>query len=168
MMLDVFCGAQEPLKNKAAEQVRAILDRGGHCLILVPETATLKTERFFLKRLGLQGSFDLEVLSPSHLEENVFAALGRGEGESVTLDERGKAVAVAAALKGCKEELVYYGRVADLQGFVQQISDTLRDLKRAGVTPETLSGFAQGLPQGASRDRVADHIRTVHPQWPEM
>ena len=158
-MLRVFYGSQDPLKAGALARAQEILGAGGRCLVIVPEAATLKTERFFLSGLGLKGSFDLEVLSPSRLGDAVFEALGRGGEEQVTLDERGKAVAVAAALKDCKKDLVYYASAAEMKGFVEQVSGLIGDLKKASLTPETLQAFADSLPEGPDRARSTDTAR---------
>ena len=158
-MLRVFYGSQDPLKAGALARAKEILGAGGRCLVIVPEAATLKTERFFLSGLGLKGSFDLEVLSPSRLGDAVFEALGRGGEEQVTLDERGKAVAVAAALKDCKKDLVYYASAAEMKGFVEQVSGLIGDLKKASLTPETLQAFADSLPEGPDRARSKDTAR---------
>ncbi len=155
-MLRVCYGARDALNHKAVEQVRELLGARRHCLILVPETATLKTERFFLTALGLRGTFDMEVLSPSRLEDKVFSVLGRGDGDRVTLDERGKAVAVAAALKDCRKDLTYYTAAADFKGFVERASDLIRDLKRANLTPETLAAFAEKQADGFVKSKMAD------------
>ena len=155
-MLRVYYGPQVPLRSGALKRAKEILDGGGQCLMIVPEAATLKTERFFLRSLGLEGTFDLEVLSPSRLGDRVFEALGRGGEEQVTLDERGKAVAVAAALKDCKKDLGYYASAADMKGFVEQVSGLIGDLKKASLTPETLRDFADSLPEGPDKARSLD------------
>ncbi len=155
-MLTIHCGRENALRREMLLQADAVLRRGEKCMALVPEQVTLKTERFFLEGLNLPGSFDLEVLSPSRLTERVFELEGREPGERVSVDLRGKAVAVADAVRSVKKDLDYYTASEGLQGFVEQCATLIGDLKRAGMTPEQLTDYAAGLPDGGRKDKLGD------------
>lgn len=142
--------------------------RGQKHLVLVPEMATLKTEREILDTLHWPGSFDLQVLSPSRLSERVFEHVGMGDiAAKVRIGEQGKMMAVAAALKNCEKELRYYAGAVRRQGFMQQMGQLISDLKRAQVTPEDMDGHISSLPEGAERDKLQD-VRRVYAAYQDL
>ena len=49
-------------------------------IVVVPKQLTLQTERTLLSALGLEGSFELQVLSPERLCQRIFDAAGLPEG----------------------------------------------------------------------------------------
>ena len=149
-MLKILGGDQEALRR----HMMAMAFRGGRMLVIVPEQYTLQTERELMEELNLPGFFDLEVLSPSRLTERVFAAAGSSG--RVRIDARGKQLALARTLLRCEKRLSYYESAVEKQGFIQRIGSLIADFKRAGVTPESLSAYADTLPEGAGKDKMKD------------
>lgn len=127
---------------------------GGKTIVIVPEQYTLQIERDLMDGLGAVGFFDLEVLSPSRLTERVFARAGADS--RVRIDARGKQLALARALLGCKKQLRYYESAVNKQGFIQRAGALIADLKRAGIAPAQLQAHADALPEGAARDKLQD------------
>ncbi|MBQ8137372.1 MAG: PD-(D/E)XK nuclease family protein [Clostridia bacterium] len=159
-MLQVILGREEQLKKELLLRARAGLDQRRGTIVLVPEMATLKTEAELLEGLSLAGSFDLNVLSPSRLLVKVFSQKGQGRAAGRTrIDEQGKAMACALAIRDVKDQLVYYGASVDRQGFIAEISSLISDLKRAHLAPETLARYASDLPESAARDKMQDLSR---------
>ena len=107
-----------------------------------------------LEGFARHGFFDLEVPSPSRLTERVFARAGTDS--RVRIDARGKQLALARALLGCKKQLRYYESAVDKQGFIQRAGTLIADLKRAGVSPDQLQAHADALTEGAARDKLQD------------
>ena len=159
-MIQVIYGRERPLGRELLLRVRAAMDAGERMLVLVPEMATLQTEAALLEGLGLEGSFDLEVLSPSRLSEKLFEQKGQGEAAGkIRIDEQGKAMAAAGALREAADDLRYYGASVDRQGFIAEAASLISDFKRAKLTPESLMEYAQGMAEGASRDKMQDLAR---------
>jgi len=159
-MLQVILGKEEQLKKELLLRARASLDQGRGAIVLVPEMATLKTEAELLEGLSLKGSFDLNVLSPSRLLVKVFSQKGQGRAAGRTrIDEQGKAMACALAIRDVRDTLVYYGASVDRQGFIAETASLISDLKRAHLQPETLEQYAQDMPESAGRDKMQDLSR---------
>ena len=159
-MLKVLYGPEEALSQRMLKIARETAEREGErLLILVPEMATLRTEEELLSGLGLEGSFDLEVLSPSRLSERVFENEGQGEAAGrVRIDGQGKSMALAGVLHDEREHLVYYASSVHRQGFITECGALISNLKRARVTPRQLEEFAQGS-TGVSADKLRDLAR---------
>ncbi len=156
-MLKVLYGTEEALKREMLRLAREALDTGKRLAAVVPEMATLHTEEELLSGLGAAGSFDLEVLSPSRLSERVFEREGQGSAAGRTrIDEQGKCMAVAGAMKRVEKELCYYGASLSRQGFIAECASLIADLKRASLTPGSLAEHVKTLPEGASRDKISD------------
>ena len=156
-MLQVIYGRERALKRERLLRVRAAMDAGERIMVLVPEMATLQTEAELLEGLGLEGSFDLEVLSPSRLCEKLFEQKGQGESAGkVRIDEQGKAMTAAGALRETADRLVYYASSVNRQGFIAEAASLISDLKQARVTPEGLAAYADDMGEGASRDKMRD------------
>ena len=149
-MLKIIGSNPPALQQRLINCARA----GGRVIVIVPEQYTLQIERDLMGGLEAAGFFDLEVLSPSRLTERVFARAGTDS--RVRIDARGKQLALARALLGCKKQLRYYESAVDKQGFIQRAGTLIADLKRAGVSPDQLQAHADALAEGAARDKLQD------------
>ena len=149
-MLHIIAANQEALRRRLV----ALAERKQPMLVIVPEQYTLQTERDLMDGLGAPGFFDLEVLSPSRLTERVFASAGADS--RVRIDARGKQFALAQALIQNGRKLKYYESAAEKQGFIQRLGALIADFKRAGVTPQALTDYAAGLPEGAEQEKMRD------------
>lgn len=160
--MQVIYGSARALQSQLLSRAENAHLQGKKHLVLVPEMATLKTEREILDTLRWPGSFDLQVLSPSRLSERVFEHAGMGDiAARVRIGEQGKMMAVAAALKNCEKELRYYAMAVRRHGFMQQLGQLISDLKRAQVAPEDMDTHIQSLEEGAEKDKLLD-VRTVY------
>ena len=126
-------------------------------ILLVPEQYTLQAERELIEGLKRPGLIDLDVLSPRRLSRRVAERGGRGA--LAPLDDRGRSMALSQALNLCREELVYYRRVAQSPGLPDKLSSLIADMQRCGMTPEALQNHAASLPGGATRAKEADLAR---------
>lgn len=149
-MLHIIGGNGDTLRRRLAEAA----GQGGRMIVIVPEQYTLQTERELIDALNAPGFFDLEVLSPSRLTERVLAEAGADD--RVRIDARGKQLALARTLLQCRKSLRYYESAAEKQGFIQRIGALIADFKRAGVTPEQLTEYAESMDDGAAHDKFAD------------
>ena len=133
------------------------------CILLVPEQFTLQAERELLKRLHLGGFFTIQVLSPSRLYDHVLAAAGSDTLRP--LDSSGRRMALSRALELCEEKLTYYRSSAHRRGFVEKLASLLTDMKRGGLTPETLQTYADNLEDG--REKFRD-IATIYAAYEDL
>lgn len=126
-------------------------------MLLVPEQFTLAAERALMERLHLQGMFTLAVLSPSRLYEHVLEDAGRDGREP--LSDAGRRMAISQALERLEDQLPYYGGILQRRGFVEKLGALITDMKRGGMTPEALSGYADALDAGPQKDKLTDLAR---------
>ena len=134
-------------------------------VLLVPEQLTLQTEREIFRQLQLEGTFYIDILSPSRLYERVLESGGRDQREP--LNSAGRRMAVSLALERLEDKLGYYGAMSLRTGFVEKTAALITDLKRGGMTPETLAEYAERLPAGISREKLGD-LALIYAQYEEV
>ena len=115
-------------------------DAAAH-IVVVPKQLTLQTERALLAALGLQGSFDLQVMSPARLCARIFEAAGQPEG--VRVDERGRVMLVRRAVEAAGDRLRLYGNANHRRGFADRCARQLELIRQAGLSPERLRYCAE-------------------------
>lgn len=152
--INVWMGCAHRLLAPVAAEIGRLHAQGEPCLLLVPEQFTLQAERELLTRLHLPGFFTIDVLSPSRLSQRVLAAVGADE--RAPLSSAGRRMAVSAALEKCEKQLNYYQSSAHRRGFTEKLSSLIADMKRGGLTPDTLAEYAQALPDGMRRAKTGD------------
>lgn len=153
-MVEIVAGRAHRLWEPLAEAAAQAYRDGRQVSVLVPEQYTLQAERDLIKSLGVKGFFRLDVLSPSRLRYRVFDALGADLRQPI--DERGKAVAVARALRQVKDQLQYYAGAHQRPGLIQRMSDLLTTVKGAQLQEEHLQLAAQSLGERALSYKLQD------------
>lgn len=157
MAVRILTGRAGRLMPVILKEIAQARDAGRRALVLVPEQFTLLTERDIMDGLNLPGLMDIEVLSPSKLQRDVFERGGRPP--QGLLDGRGRRMALSRALLAQREQLQYYRGAADTPGLPERLAALLGDMKKAGLTAESLEAHAQRLPPGASRAKESDLSR---------
>ena len=139
----VFTGRSHLLEPAMIDTLRASMsgDVDAH-IVVVPKQLTLQTERTLLSALGLEGSFQLQVLSPERLCGRVFEAAGQPDGARV--DERGRVMLVRQAVRQAGDQLKLYRGAEHRRGFPDRCARQLELIRQAGVTPERLAACAEG------------------------
>ena len=146
-MIHIHCARAHRLWAPLVDELKKHDQAGENITLLVPEQYTLQAERDLLADLRLKGFFRLDVLSPSRLSYRVFQTLGADA--RVRIDERGKAVAVARALKQTAPALQYYAGSVTRTGLIQKMGQLLGTVKGARLNPEQLLEAADRLsPRG--------------------
>ena len=124
------------------------MEQGQSCMFLVPAQYTLQAEIEIMDRLGLSGSFLIDVLSPKRLQSRVFELAGLPE--RTIFDERGKCMVLSALIEEDKEQLtVYRGAAEDAaNGFTERVSNIIASLKRSELTAEEVLMAAEKMGEG--------------------
>lgn len=151
----------EPLCRRLGDH----LGNGEAAVLLVPEQLTLHTERALMARLGLEGFFDIDVVSPSRLSDRVLEAGGRDEREP--LSTAGRLMAVSLALEKLEDKLNYYGALATRTGFVAKTAALIADMKRGGMSQEALNEYIAALPGGITGEKLKD-ISLIFEQYEKV
>ena len=148
MPVRILAGRAGRLQPLILQEIAQARQAGQRVFLLVPEQFTLLMEREIMDSLHLPGMLDLDVISPSRLRRSVFDR--GGQPRQSLLDDRGRRMALSRALMANREKLLYYEAAADTVGLPQKLSAILSDMKKAGLTAETLAEHAQTLPAGAA------------------
>ena len=134
------------------EQIKARAKAGRRSILLVPEQFTSATEARIYRELGDALSGMVESFSFTSLAEKILSTEG---GEAVqTLTDAGRAVLVRRALEELQDNVHYYYRHRRSAAFCQMASETIDELKSAGLSGEQLAVLAQNC--GAESGKLAE------------
>ncbi len=162
MSIRIWTARAHRLFPAMVEAMGAHLPKEESAILLVPEQFTLAAERELMRRLRLEGMFTLEALSPSRLYEHVLNAAGRDEREP--LSDAGRRMAVSQALEKLEDKLPYYGSITQRRGFVEKLCALITDMKRGGLTTESLRSYAETLPEGVRKAKLND-LANIYDQY---
>ena len=134
------------------EQIKARAKAGRRSILLVPEQFTSATEARIYRELGDALSGMVESFSFTSLAEKILSTEG---GEAVqTLTDAGRAVLVRRALEELQDNVHYYYRHRRSAAFCQMASETIDELKSAGLSGQQLAVLAQNC--GAESGKLAE------------
>ncbi|MCK8061428.1 MULTISPECIES: PD-(D/E)XK nuclease family protein [unclassified Fusibacter] len=108
-------------------------------LVIVPEQYTLQAEKDLLKALDVKGLFHIEVLSFKRLIHRVSEQMGLKE--VVPLSELGKKMLLKHILDKLKDELVIYKKSYHVKGFLDDLADTVAELRQNAVNMQFLNAI---------------------------
>lgn len=105
-------------------------------IMLVPEQFSFQSERNLLRTVGAGGIIKAEVLSFKRLCHRVFDQVGGVTHKRI--NEAGKCMIIYKIMEEINDNMKIFGRASKQQGFVDIISDTIKEFKRYNITPEML------------------------------
>lgn len=112
-------------------------------LVIVPNQYTLSAEREILKKLGLKGFIDIEVLSFSRLQERVLEITGGAL--LPVLNNRGKSMILTKLLGENKKSLAAFKAYTNSPSFALSVAEVIAELKRFDIGPDDLNSAAESL-----------------------
>jgi ATP-dependent helicase/nuclease subunit B len=125
------------------DEVRARLAEapdGPPLILLVPEQATFTTEYALLGTPGVPGTMRAQALSFRRLAFRVMQETGGTA--LVPIGENGKNMLLFKLLHRHADRLRLFAGSAGQRGFVDKLNELLTEMKRYGVTPESLETLA--------------------------
>ena len=136
--MEIITARPHRLLPAVTARIASLHSAGERCMVLVPAQATLQTELEIMHRLGIDGSFTIDVLSPARLQGRVFERAGMPQ--RTIFDERGKSMVMLEILSQEKERLTVYCGAAEsgAPGFVARVCQLIADFKRSGMTPQDI------------------------------
>jgi ATP-dependent helicase/nuclease subunit B len=140
------------------------LDRlGGPPLYyIVPEQYSMQAEKSMVEKSGTLSAVKAQVLSFQRLAFHLFAKTGRPKG--AFLDETGKCMLIRRIVMETRARLVYYGKSADKQGFVDELSKLITEFHQCGVTLEDLEGTKKLDASESLRAKLED-LRLIYERY---
>ncbi|MGN0996508.1 MAG: PD-(D/E)XK nuclease family protein [Candidatus Ventricola sp.] len=153
--MDIITARPHRLLPAVTERIGALHSAGERCMVLVPSQATLQTELEIMRRLKLDGSFTIDVLSPARLQGRVFERAGMPS--RTIFDERGKSMVMLEILSQEKERLTVYRGAAEngAPGFVSRVCQLIADFKRSGKSPQALQAALDAMDEVQRRTPAA-------------
>ena len=145
------------LLSECVRRLGEKMEQGQSCMFLVPAQYTLQAEVEIMERLGITGSFLIDVLSPKRLQSRVFELAGLPE--KTIFDERGKCMVLSALIEAEKDELTVYRGAAEnaSPGFVARVSNMIASLKRSELTAEEVLQAAEKMKEEhAAAEKLKD------------
>jgi ATP-dependent helicase/nuclease subunit B len=144
-----------------AEVRRRLLNapEGFPLLFLAPKQSTFQLERQLLEDAALPGYTRLRIISMEGLAEYVWRELHQAPPQLLT--NEGRIMVLRALLAREREDLRLFRAAARLRGFAEQLSDSIRELQRAGVTPGQLQLLASKVPSAEQLDLKLQDLATL-------
>jgi len=139
------------------EEIKGLAHQGGNnsLIMLVPEQATLVTEREVFGFLNRPAQARVQVLSFRRLGWRVFQEVGGAARPHI--GEMGKRMLLKRAVNSLKGELRLFAPLAHRMGFIEQLAHITAEFKLYRVTPEQLLEAARM----ASEKYGAEHNLTL-------
>ena len=157
-----IAGREGSGKTRACvETIRAVLEKGGRALYLVPEQDTVEAELFLARELRLSVMWNVEVLSPTRLAQRMRQEAGGGA--RVVLTDAGRAMALKSALLALKGEMRYFSRGS--QGAADQLGDLLAELKSGENDPALLRLAADRMPPGGTLTQKVYDLAALYEEY---
>ncbi len=148
-------------------EIKERLNREGAAplILVVPEQFTLQAERNLVRTVGTGGIMRAEVLSFRRMAYRVFGEVG-----GVTrkhLNSAGKSMLIFRIIDAMKDEMNIFARASSQQGFVNVVSQTIAELKRYNITPDSLWTVRSSLEDGTLLKEKLGEICSIYRKFEE-
>lgn len=166
--MKIITARPHKLLGECVRRIGALERAGKSCMFVVPAQYTLQAELEIMGRLGLKGSFLIDVLSPGRIQARVFERAGAPE--RVAFDERGKRMVLSEIIAQEKENLSFYSSAAEsgAGGFTAKVSALIADLKRSEATPVQVRVGAEQLPEGSIARRKLEDAALLYAAYEQQ
>ena len=140
-------------------ELRAEPAEGPRLVLLVPEQAALQMERAMLgvEADAVAGFARCEVLSFRRLAHRVLNEVGPAQPR--VLSDLGREMVLRLLLGRMREELRYFGPMADRPGVIERLAGTIVELFREQIAPESLAAAAGDEPASILSAKLHDIAR---------
>lgn len=113
-----------------------IAGRNDKLFLIVPEQYTLQGEMDLIRKMGLPGLLDFEVISFNRLISRVIETLGGLE--TTSINTLGKTMLLRKIFNSYHDSLTVFSRAHQQYGFLEEVSETIAELKRASISSDLL------------------------------
>lgn len=127
--------------GKTTLMFEKIKDCSGNQLILVPEQFSYEFDKklyFFLKAEKFNGLFSLTFTG---LARQLFQLYGEPDRKGEYADDYARMILIYQAISSAQsnpDTLNYFRRQSSYNGFAEEVLDLINDMKRSGISPQTL------------------------------
>ncbi len=141
-MLEFLLGRACSGKSQEIIKRVAVSSKSDKVVLIVPEQFTFETERAIIKQQDAIAG-NITVLSFTRLYDEVMLHFGKGA--AVCVNEFEKIILMKRAMKSCQDSLNVFARYINYTDFILTLSETIRDLKFAGVESSALNFAAEEI-----------------------
>ena len=159
MALRFYIGGSGSGKSRAVyEKIieESLRERHRRFLVLVPEQATMETQRQIIRLHPRHGIMNIDVLSMTRLAYRVFAEVGYRREEM--LEEIGKTFLLEKIALAEQKNLPHYGRLLPRPEFLAEMKATISELMVYGVEPENIRALFDSSGAGDKRGDVSGAV----------
>ncbi len=131
---------------------------GQPIVVIAPDRFTASVERGLIATLGIESSFNIEVMSFTRLANRYL----KGSIDKCLTPE-GSVMLIAKVIDDCNKKgmLTYYGAAANKEGFASELYAALTAIRNSGVSTVRLEEASGRAKQAALRRKLAD-ILTIY------
>jgi len=123
-------------------------------IYIVPEQFSLEAERNILSISKDGACVNATVLSFARLAHQIYKQTG-GISKTV-LDDSGKSMLIRKIIYDLSSELKFFSKIADKDGFVKSLSQTITELYHYEISPQTLLEFSEKSKESYVRAKIND------------
>ncbi|MCD8036257.1 MAG: helicase-exonuclease AddAB subunit AddB [Clostridiales bacterium] len=130
-------------------------------IYIVPEQYSLQAERELVDVTG--GIINAVVLSFRRLADNIFSEKGGIAGK--TLGDTGKLMILRRILMINSDKLCYFGAVCKRQGFIERLSDEIREFAEGGFTAEDVKEISERFPKDSAMAMKLADLALIYSEY---
>lgn len=123
------------------KEIKKNLSQADGGIVIAPDRFTASVERGLLDSLGVDSSFNLEVMSFTRLANKLI-----GKDIKKCLTPEGSVMLIGKVIDDNRDKLSYYGKAAMVDGFANELYAALTAIRNSGVSSTTLRESAQNMP----------------------
>lgn len=127
------CGCGKTVE--CVKRITALEQAGENSIFIVPQQFTLETERLLLENSREKAIMRARVLSFRRL---AYVLMGASDMHKPALSALGKAFVIRKTVYDKKDELQYFSKVIDKQGFLDSLINLITEFYQYGISPEML------------------------------
>lgn len=117
--------------NGVIAQLKRNLD--GENVVIAPDRYTASVEKGLLTSLHIDGTVNVNVMSFTRLANRLL-----GKDVKKCLTPEGSVMLIGKVINDCKDKLNYYGKVANAEGFANELYAALTAIRNSGITSTQL------------------------------
>ncbi len=154
-MLNIIYGTENSGRKEHFDTlIKESLLSSAASYILVPEQASLSTEKEVIKKYGIEAQTKIKVITFSRLCTLVFSNIGPLRLKYI--DGAGKQIVAAKTIRALKGKLGILERALSRRGFSGDIVSLVSEFKRYGITPDVLNPSSLEIDDGDFSAKLKD------------
>ncbi len=156
----IFGGAGTGKTRLCLSQILSAINDGSKdtpIIYIVPEQFSLQAEKSIVLMCGQRATIRAQVLSFERLAYHIYAKSGGAGGK--VLEDSGKNMLLRKIVLELRDELLFFCKAADKEGFLDNLSQAVTELYRYDITTEALEQLLQKVGQDSLYIKLCDILK---------